>query len=401
MRQIWVMFRKDLKLVYRNPMAFGLLLIMPFLLIAIVSQALKPVFEGARSFDLPVVDLDRSAQSEHLVAGLDDLKAINLKPRRWEKNEFRESDASDLFSGQVRDFAVLVIPKGFGDRLETSGRASINLYADPVQVGFSNIILDQIAGSLATDELLNLFANVLAAKTESSEEEARQTLAEEVEPGPESPGVKVDAAFVSQRKALPSHFEQTVPGFSVMFTFWLSIFVAASIYAEKNQYHTWRRTLVAPVSRVGIIGSRVLAYVVLGLTQFTILFLLGWALFGMDLGGDLLALWIILTAMVLVTTGFGILVSSLIQDFATLNSVVNLAVIVLATLGGALVPVFLLPDWVQKLSPITPHYWAMDAIQRLLILGEGLTDVLTQLAVLLAFAAAFFTVGLLRFRFVD
>ena len=79
---------------------------------------------------------------------------------------------------------------------------------------------------------------------------------------------------------------------------------------------------------------------------------------------------------------------------------VPLAGVTLA-LGGALVPVFLLPQWVQELSIITPQYWALDSIQRLTILGDGLTDVLPQLGVLLAFAAAFFTVGFLRFRFVD
>jgi ABC-2 type transport system permease protein len=398
---IWVMFRKDLKLVYRNPSAFVLLLVMPFVVITIVSGAFKPVFEGARSFEVPVVDLDHSPQSEHLLAELDDLEAIDLKPRQWDKAEFRESDAADLFSGQVRDFVVLVIPRGFGYGLATSGRAIITVYADPVQVGFSNIVLDQIRDRLAIDELLGSFVRVLAVETGSSEAEARQTLGEEVEPRLTSPGLKVEAEFVSERKVLPSHFEQTVPGFSVMFTFWLSIYVAASIYAEKKQYRTWHRTLVAPLPRLAIIGSRVLAYVVLGLAQLSVLFLLGWALFGMNLGDDPLALWIVLMAVALVTTGFGIFMASLIQDFMTLTSVTNVAVIALAALGGALIPVFFLPYWMQKLSPITPHYWAMDAIQRLIILGGGLPDVLTQIGVLLAFAAFFYTLGFLRFRFTD
>lgn len=401
MTALWVMFRKELKLVYRNPMAFVLLLLMPFLLIAIVSAALEPLFQGAESFDVPVVDLDRSPQSEELLRELGELSALRLKPVQWDSAEFEEPDAADLLGGQVRDFVVLVIPKGFGEGLETSGKANIGLYADPVQVGFSNIVLDQIRGRLAMDDLLLSFRKVLADETGSGEMEASDTLSRRVAPVLESPNLQVEQVFISKRKALPSSFEQTVPGFSVMFTFWLSIFVAASIYAEKREFHTWRRTLVAPVPRATIIASRVLAYVVLGLAQLTLLFLLGWALFGLNLGNDLPALWMVFIAMALVTTGFGILMASLIQDFATLNGIVNIAVIVMGALGGALVPVFLLPQWVQELSVFTPQYWALDAIQRLTILGDGLTDVLPQLGVLLAFAAAFFTVGFLRFRFVD
>ena len=397
MTPLWVMFRKDLRLVYRDPMAFGLLLLTPFLLIAIVSEAFKPLFEGAVAFEVPVVDLDRSAESERLLGELDELRAIDLERRDWDGEEFDEADAAALFDGRGREFAALVIPKGLGESLNSDGEASVIFYADPVQAGFSNIVLDQISDRLAVDGLVRSFAGALAAETGSSEEEARQAL--EGEGG--GAGLEVQAAFVSDRKALPSHFEQTVPGFAVMFTFWLSIFVAASIFVEKRQYHTWRRTLVAPVPRAWIVLSRVLAYVVVGLAQLTILFALGWALFGMHLGHDIAALWIVLAVMALVTTGFGILMASLIKDFTTLNSVMNLVVIALAAIGGALVPIVFLPGWVQVVSPLTPHYWAMDAIQRLIILGDGLTDVVVQIGVLLAFAAGFFTLGLWRFRYTD
>jgi ABC-2 type transport system permease protein len=93
--------------------------------------------------------------------------------------------------------------------------------------------------------------------------------------------------------------------------------------------------------------------------------------------------------------------ASLIRDFATLNSVVNLAVIAMAAAGGALVPLFLLPDWLRAVSPVTPHYWAMDASQRVMLLGDGLGAIAPDVAALLGFAAAFFAVGLWRFRFVD
>ena len=74
--QIWTMFRKDLRLVYRNPVAFVLLVIMPFLLIAVISNALTPIFEGASSFRVPVVDMDGSPASSALIAGLDETNAL-------------------------------------------------------------------------------------------------------------------------------------------------------------------------------------------------------------------------------------------------------------------------------------------------------------------------------------
>jgi ABC-2 type transport system permease protein len=401
MVQFYAMLRKDLKMVYRTPTAFGLLLVMPFLLMAIVSEAFKPLFQGEESFDVPVVDLDRSEQSAALLAELDALGALNIKPLAWDKADFLESDAEELFEGSSREISVLVIPLGFGVALQSGGEAGLKLYSNPVQTGFSRIILSQISGRLVIDDLLRAFATVLQDRAGTSAEEAREAVDEGVAPTLDAPRLRLEQQFVSRREALPSNFEQTVPGFSIMFTFWLSIFVAASIHAEKREFHTWRRTLVAPMPRVLIIASRVTAYVILGLAQLSVLFGLGWLFFGVSLGGHIPALLLVFVAMALVTTSFGFLMASLVQDYATLNSIVNLAVLVMATLGGALVPVFFLPDWVRAISVVTPHYWAMDAVQSLIILGEGLADILTQLGVLLAFAAAFFGLGFWRFRFTE
>jgi len=192
-----------------------------------------------------------------------------------------------------------------------------------------------------------------------------------------------------------------VPGFALMFTFWLSVFVAMSIKSEQREYHTWRRTLAAPVSRASIMGSRMMAYVVVGMAQLTLLFLLAWVIFGLSLGDHPYALVPIFFGMTMSTAGFGVLMTALIRDFATLNSVMNLVVIIAAAAGGALVPLFLLPDWLRTISPAVPHYWAMDASQRVMLLGDGLVDVLPAVAALLAFAAAFFTLGLWRLNFVD
>jgi len=46
-----------------------------------------------------------------------------------------------------------------------------------------------------------------------------------------------------------------------------------------------------------------------------------------------------------------------------------------------------------------PHYWALQAYNDLVIRGLSVTDILPELAILAGFTAAFFVVGLLRFKF--
>jgi ABC-2 type transport system permease protein len=393
-----VMFQKELRSIYRNPMAFVLLLLMPFLLMALISKAFEPLFEARNTFDVPLVDLDRTLESQALSADLDALDGIEIKTVAWDGPAFTPSDADDVLDDEDY-FTLIVVPAGFAQALTAREPVSVALYSDPEQEAYSGIVRDEVAGRLQMEDLLRTFESVLAEET--GPDEAASIVEGEVAPRADDPELTVERLFTEKRKALPSHFEQTVPGFALMFTFWLSVFVAASIQSEKQEYRTWRRTLAAPVPRVTIMASRVMAYVAVGLAQLALLFVLGWAVFGLDLGDHPYALLAIFVPMTLVTTGFGILMTTLIRDFATLNSIMNLGVIAMAAAGGALVPLFLLPDWLRTIAPAMPHYWAMDASQRVMLLGDGVVDVLPDVAALLAFAGAFFVLGLWRFRFVD
>jgi ABC-2 type transport system permease protein len=77
----------------------------------------------------------------------------------------------------------------------------------------------------------------------------------------------------------------------------------------------------------------------------------------------------------------------------------NLLVIVLAAFGGSLVPIFLLPGWMEALAAFTPNYWAMQSFQDVMFRGASVADIALNLAVLLAFAVALLGAGLARFRY--
>lgn len=399
MTAFWVMFRKELRTLYRNPMSFGLLLLMPFLLMALISKAFEPLFEGRQTFDVPLIDLDGSPESQGLLSRLGELEGIDIVALDWDRSQVTAGDADDVLDSDDF-FTLVVIPPGFGEAVASGVPASVNLYSDPAQEAYSGVIRDQVETRLRIDDLLRAFESALIEET-GDQARSQTILEEDVVPRVESPALTVERLFTEKRRALPGHFEQTVPGFALMFTFWLSVFVAASIQSEKKEYHTWARTLVSPVPRVTVLASRIAAFVVVGLVQMTLLFGLAALVFGLHLGDHPYALLFVFAAMGLVTTGFGILMTALVKDFVTLNSIMNVLVILVAAAGGALVPAFLLPDWLQAIAPLTPHYWAMDASQGIILLGEGLPEVAPEIGALLAFAGVFFVLGLWRFRFVD
>jgi ABC-2 type transport system permease protein len=75
-----------------------------------------------------------------------------------------------------------------------------------------------------------------------------------------------------------------------------------------------------------------------------------------------------------------------------------LAVLVMLMLGGAWMPSFLFPAWLQQLTVAIPTRWAIDGLDAMTWRGLDLASALTSSAVLLGFAAVFLLLALWRFR---
>jgi len=58
-----------------------------------------------------------------------------------------------------------------------------------------------------------------------------------------------------------------------------------------------------------------------------------------------------------------------------------------------------MPPFMQTLSKISPHAWALSGYQDVIVRGLGTAAVLPEVGVLLGFAVAFFGVAVWRFRF--
>ena len=70
-------------------------------------------------------------------------------------------------------------------------------------------------------------------------------------------------------------------------------------------------------------------------------------------------------------------------------------------LGGAFVPLAMLPSWARAVAPATPQYWAMRGLRSLILDGKGTSAVGLPVAVLCGYALLFVIIALWRLRFDD
>jgi ABC-2 type transport system permease protein len=104
-------------------------------------------------------------------------------------------------------------------------------------------------------------------------------------------------------------------------------------------------------------------------------------------------------ALALAANGLGLLVAALGKTEAQVGGWSVLLAIILAALGGMMVPSYIMPGAMKTLSLFTPHAWALAGYHDVMMRGLGLREVLLETGVLLGFAGVFFILAFWRFRF--
>jgi|SRR5579884_471147 len=194
-------------------------------------------------------------------------------------------------------------------------------------------------------------------------------------------------------------YQTLVPAFTVMFAFFLVLNVGWVFVGERTQ-GTLKRLRAAPITRGQVLLGKLVPYFVLSLGQGAFLLVAGRLLFGMRWGPDrwsfaeqAAALVPVVLATSLAAMGLALLVAALSRTELQVTLYGAIPVLVLALVGGCVLPREMMPESAQRFSLVTPQAWALEAYRELLGGGPNYTPnmdiVYWSCGVLTAFAAGF------------
>ena len=188
-----------------------------------------------------------------------------------------------------------------------------------------------------------------------------------------------------------------LPGYLTMFVFFTAA-MGAEALARERQTHTLERLMANGVRRESLIVGKFLAGAAIGVVQVAVMWTVGALAFDIDLGESPTAVIVLSLLMVLASAAFAVLLASFVSNVRTASAAGVLTSLVLAPIGGSWWPLFITPPFMQSLARLTPHGWANDALNRLMLFGAEFTDVVPSMAALVVFAAVFLSLALWRFR---
>lgn len=194
-----------------------------------------------------------------------------------------------------------------------------------------------------------------------------------------------------EREGPRSGFEVTFPQGVLWGVIGCTVAFALSLVTERTR-GTLLRLRVAPLGRAQILAGKALACFLTILALQGLLFGLGTAAFGIRPQAPLLLLLACLSVAVCFV-GLMMAVTVLGRTEQTVGGLAWALALPMAMFGGGMVPLFVMPAWMQPLSHLSPVRWGILAMEGALWRGFTPAEMLGPCAVLVAVGLLAFALG--------
>jgi ABC-type multidrug transport system permease subunit len=171
-------------------------------------------------------------------------------------------------------------------------------------------------------------------------------------------------------------YKTLVPSYTVMFAFAL-ILIVGWLFVSERRRGTLKRLQAAPVTRTQLLLGKFLPCLALAVAQGAFLLAAGKLVFGLSWGpaswplaGQALALLPVVLTTALAAMGLAMLVAALARTEMQVAIYGAVLVLALGLVGGCVVPREMMPQAAQQVSQWTPHGWALNAYQQLMMRAE-------------------------------
>jgi ABC-2 type transport system permease protein len=380
MIKILYILKKEFLVMGRDVHSLMVLFIMPVAFILIMSLAMRDLFDthGANQIKILVVNQDNSDPSIAFIKTLENLRTFSF-------HHMADSAGIDFIRHKMfqEDYKfALVVEKGFSliadsNESNTARRQMILLVKPSVNRQTYTILKNTFAASLAKARVAYLI---------KGQEEMLAYAGIDIEKVMKPTGDLIETRYVSKSKLkfkVPTSVQQSVPAWLVFSMFFVVIPISNTFIAERN-YGTLLRLQSMNISTGLLLVGKLLPFFIVNLIQVVLMILVGIYVVPF-LGGDALTmgdsyggLLLITTAVSFCSISFALLVASVAKTTEHSTTIGGVFNIILGALGGIMIPKFVMPDFMQTLSVLSPMSWGLDGFLDIFLRNGNILDVMKE-----------------------
>jgi len=362
--------KKEFILILRDKHALAALFIMPVIFILIMSLVLQNVMNGNSQLTYHIKNLSSSPSAKMLVNSLSDNKKIKLITN--DENQFNITipktfnfESSDLNSNQL----IIIEKKELPPQM-------LNIFKGNLFQSYMQTKINFLKLKLPDDQMS------IIKKMEVT------------------PSEVFKIKKLSLNKTKPNSTQQSVPAWMVFAIFFIVIPMSTIFLLEKKQ-NTLLRLYTMNVSIFKFFLGKIIPYMLINQIQVILMLLVGVfivPIFGPNsLHISLLELPSLILMSISVSfsaVGISILVAVLVKSIEQATVIGGALNILMGAIGGVMVPVFVMPTFMQKISIISPMHWGLNGFVNIFTGNGNIMQIIFPAFILMSFGLIFLLISL-------
>lgn len=360
--RILAISKRIIKEMLRDKRTLALMFVAPI----IIMWLMNVMFSANTTTDVTIARVDTSGQ---VVKNLQDTKHVTLK----NYTSLKQAKA-DMKTGQVDAVLTQKGDKELKVRYANTDATKTTMIRQVLKAAIAKDLTSQLADGMKqlTTKLKQIQASLppqmQTQKPLASQQVSKVSLKESYNYGDK------DSNF----------FNKMIPIMMGFIVFFFVFLISGMALLKERTSGTLDRLLATPVKRSDIVFGYLLAYGLLAVVQtLVIVFATIWLL-DIEVVGNVAYVILVNVLMALVALAFGILLSTLAKSEFQMMQFIPLVVIPQFFFSG-LIPLDSMASWVRVIGKFLPLPYSGDALTKVMMRGQGLSAVSTDIWVLLFF----------------
>jgi ABC-2 type transport system permease protein len=403
--KLWATIKKDARILLRDKVGLLLMFAMPVLLVVVVTSIQNSSFDimHKNRLALLVCDKDSGSISKEFIASLDATGLFNftfnnnINEQQLAESIYKKNMAGCIiidngFSNQVKAGAKQTSGKalhsfGLQDSAETitiSNKDYLRFYYNPVlqqslKSSIQGVVLSSLQITESKEVLKQLYLSI-------NDEALPDSLQNEMLKS----NISLQAIPLTANRK-PNNLNATqhnVPAWTIFAMFFVVVSLGSSIVREKLS-GSFIRLRTLPTNYFIALISKQITYLLVTCLQAAVIFAIGIFIFpliglpALHLPDDIAGLILVTLVCGWCAVSYAMCVGTFAQTQEQASAFGAVSIVILAIIGGLMVPDFIMPDSFKTLITISPLHWCLQAYYGLFLEGGKLKNVSADILSLL------------------
>jgi len=401
MFKLWATIVKDVRVLLRDKVGISLMFVMPIILVVVVTSIQNSTFNlvNKNKLSILICNSDTGQASKQLIKSISKIGMFKVALVPTDKSAQQMADAmhdNDAMLG-------VIIPSDFSRKVEAKSKSiagkaltSFGLAGDsskkvgdvdPLTLYYNPILQESLrlsvkGGIRSALQLVESRETLRSLYFSINEKQLPENLENEML----NNNTAINEIPVSKdgTRATPNATQHNVPAWTIFAMFFVIMSLGGSVVREKVS-GSFIRLKTLPTNYLVGIFSKQITYLAVTLLQAAVIFSMGIWLFpffglpALNLPSDILALIIVTVICGWCAVSYSICVGVFADTQEQANGFGAVSIVILAAIGGLMVPSFAMEGFAKTAANFSPMHWALQAYYSLFLEGGKLKDVVNNI----------------------